>query len=127
MWCLDELMRRIVSCGFDSKMISGDAAGERGLNILALHIKPVSFVCEIHTVIEHGRRAGGGATGGGGGGAGGAMPLGTRLAIAHFRQDHGAASSFQRVVQTLEKMLKKRDLLVMDRKKRRAMQKILIG
>lgn len=71
-----------------------------------LDIKPVSFACELFTVLERGRRA--------------------HLSIARFTQEKGAASSFYKVVDTLAVVLEKRDLLVKDSKRRREMQKCLV-
>jgi len=57
------------------------------------------------TVIEHGRRS--------------------HLSIARFTQERGAASSFHKVVETLETVLKCRGLLVADERKKRMMVKTL--
>ncbi|KAI9701221.1 MAG: hypothetical protein M1836_001890 [Candelina mexicana] len=70
-----------------------------------LRIKEVAFIGEIMTVLEHGKRA--------------------QLSIARFTQQKGAASSFHKVVDTLETVLNSRGLLVRDRKRRMAMCKVL--
>jgi len=68
-------------------------------------MKEVAFAGEIMTVIEHGRRS--------------------HLSIARFTQERGAASSFHKVVETLETVLKCRGLLVADERKKRMMVKTL--
>lgn len=70
-----------------------------------LKIRPVSFACEVFAVLDHGRRA--------------------QLSVARFTQEKGAASSFYRVVSTVEDTLRHRGLLVADSKKRRAMTQVL--
>ena len=75
------------------------------LTIPDLNLKEVAFAGEIMTVIEHGKRS--------------------RLSIARFTQERGAASSFHKVVETLETVLKSRGLLVADERKRRRMVKTL--
>lgn len=75
------------------------------LTILVLNMKEVAFAGEIMTVIEHGKRS--------------------RLAIARFTQERGAASSFHKVVETLETVLRSRGMLVTDERKRRRMVKTL--
>ncbi len=74
---------------------------------IALGIKEVSFVAELFVVLEHGRRA--------------------QLCMARFTQRKGAASSFSRVVDTLEVVLKGRGLLVEEAEKTREMEGILGG
>jgi cyclophilin family peptidyl-prolyl cis-trans isomerase len=66
-----------------------------------LHLKEVSFACEIMTVIEHRKRG--------------------QLSIARFTQEKGAASSFHKVVETVEAVLKTRGMLVSDDRKRTMM------
>lgn len=73
--------------------------------ILDLNMKEAAFAGEIMTVIEHGKRS--------------------RLSIARFTQERGAASSFLKVVETLETVLKSRAMLVGDERKRRRMVKTL--
>ncbi|EPE25708.1 Protein kinase-like (PK-like) [Glarea lozoyensis ATCC 20868] len=51
-----------------------------------LDMKEVAFAAEVMTVIEHGKRS--------------------ALSIARFTQERGAASSFQKVVETMESVLK---------------------
>jgi serine/threonine-protein kinase HSL1 (negative regulator of Swe1 kinase) len=68
-------------------------------------MKEVAFAGEIMTVIEHGKRS--------------------RLSIARFTQERGAASSFQKVIETLETVLKCRGMLVGDERKKRRMVKTL--
>jgi serine/threonine-protein kinase HSL1, negative regulator of Swe1 kinase len=75
------------------------------LTMLDLNMKEVAFAGEVMTVIEHGRRS--------------------RLSIARFTQERGAASSFHKVVETLETVLKSRGMLVSDERKRRRMVKTL--
>lgn len=67
--------------------------------ILDLQIKEVTFASEIMTVIEHGKRS--------------------HLSVARFTQEKGAASSFYKVVETLEMILKSRGMLVSDERKKR--------
>ncbi|KAL2830220.1 hypothetical protein BDW59DRAFT_177989 [Aspergillus cavernicola] len=59
-----------------------------------LHIRPVEFSAGFYTVIEDGRSA--------------------NLSLVRFRQESGAASSFNKVVNTLCLVMKQRDLLVED-------------
>lgn len=59
-----------------------------------LELKPVHFHAFLYSVLEHGRKA--------------------NLSIMKFTQEKGAASSFYRVVDTLEAVLKERDMLVLD-------------
>jgi serine/threonine-protein kinase HSL1 (negative regulator of Swe1 kinase) len=68
-------------------------------------MKEVAFACELLTVIEHGKRS--------------------HLCIARFTQEKGAASSFHRVVETLEKVLKSRGMLISDERKKRMIIKTL--
>ena len=70
-------------------------------------MKEVEFAGEIMTVIEHGKRS--------------------RLSIARFTQERGAASSFHKVVDTLEIVMKSRGMLVTDERKHRRMVKTLIS
>jgi serine/threonine-protein kinase HSL1 (negative regulator of Swe1 kinase) len=65
----------------------------------------VAFAAEVMTVIEHGKRS--------------------HLSIARFTQERGAASSFHKVVETMEAVLKCRGFLVSDERKRRMMVKTL--
>lgn len=68
-------------------------------------MKEVAFACEVMKVIEHGRKS--------------------HLSIARFTQEMGAATSFHKVVETLETVLKCRGMLVADDRKRRMMIKTL--
>jgi serine/threonine-protein kinase HSL1, negative regulator of Swe1 kinase len=68
-------------------------------------MKAVSFAGEVMTVIEHGKRS--------------------HLSIARFTQERGAASSFQKVVETLESVLKCRGMLLTDERKKVMMIKTL--
>lgn len=68
-------------------------------------MKEVSFAGEIMTVIEHGKRS--------------------HLSIARFTQERGAASSFQKVVETLEQVLMTRGMLVVDEQRSKMMVKTL--
>ncbi|KFY64661.1 hypothetical protein V496_03116 [Pseudogymnoascus sp. VKM F-4515 (FW-2607)] len=70
-----------------------------------LELKQVAFACEFLTVIEHGRR--------------------NQLSIARLTQESGAASSFHRVVATLESVFQTRGLLVGEERKRLMMVKTL--
>lgn len=70
-----------------------------------LHLKEVSFACEIMTVIEHGKR--------------------NYLSIARFTQETGAASSFHKVVETMQTVFTTRGFLVADERKSRMMIKTL--
>ena len=68
-------------------------------------MKEVNFACEILTVIEHGKRS--------------------HLSIARFTQEKGAASSFYKVVETVETVLKSRGMLISDERKKRMIIKTL--
>ncbi|TVY93337.1 Serine/threonine-protein kinase [Lachnellula willkommii] len=70
-----------------------------------LDMKEVSFAGEVMTVIEHGKRL--------------------HLSIARFTQERGAASSFHKVVETLEDVLKLRGMLITDERKKKMMIKTL--
>ncbi|KAH8684631.1 hypothetical protein BGZ60DRAFT_548313 [Tricladium varicosporioides] len=70
-----------------------------------LDMREVAFAGEIMTVVEHGKRS--------------------HLSIARFTQERGAASSFQKVVETLESVLKCRGMLVADERKKRMMIKTM--
>ncbi|POS83383.1 hypothetical protein EPUL_004805 [Erysiphe pulchra] len=62
-----------------------------------------SFATEFMTVIEHRKKS--------------------ALSIARWTQEHGAASSFHKVVDTIEKVMKERNMLVAIEQKRRMMVK----
>lgn len=68
-----------------------------------LQLKPVHFHAYLYSVLEHGRKA--------------------NLSIMKFTQEKGAASSFYKVVDTLEAVLKERDLLVLDTRKKKGIEK----
>ncbi|CAG8976691.1 hypothetical protein HYALB_00010817 [Hymenoscyphus albidus] len=70
-----------------------------------LDMKEVAFAGEVMTVIEYGKRS--------------------HLSIVRFTQERGAASSFQKVVETLESVLKCRGMLLGDERKKRMMIKTL--
>ncbi|KAL8295767.1 hypothetical protein RB597_009157 [Gaeumannomyces tritici] len=70
-----------------------------------LQLKEVSFACEFITVIEHGKR--------------------NHLSIVRFTQEEGAASSFQKVVDTILSVFTSRGLLVTDKRKAKMMIKTL--
>jgi hypothetical protein len=55
----------------------------------ALRLRPVEFTAEFYTILEH-----------------------ANLSIVRFRRQNGAASSFHKVVDTLQMMLSKRGLTV---------------
>ena len=68
-----------------------------------LKLKPVYFHVHFYTVLEHGQRAG--------------------LSIVKLTQEKGAASSFYKVVETLEMVLKEHGDLVVDPAQKRALEK----
>lgn len=68
-------------------------------------MKEVAFACEFMTVIEHGKRS--------------------PLCIARFTQEKGAASSFYKVVDTVETVLNSRNMLLTDQRKKRMMMDTL--
>ncbi|KAI1636004.1 hypothetical protein F4809DRAFT_650847 [Biscogniauxia mediterranea] len=70
-----------------------------------LDMKEVSFAAEIMTVIEHGKRS--------------------QLCIVRFTQERGAASSFHKVIDTLEAVFSARNLVVTDKRKIKMMIKTL--
>ena len=72
-----------------------------------LGIKPVDFVIELFVVLEHGRRA--------------------SLSLARVTQRKGAASSFRRITETIENVMKGKGLVVLDLERRKEMEGILLG
>ncbi|KAI9044923.1 serine/threonine-protein kinase [Aspergillus affinis] len=70
-----------------------------------LRLRPVKFSAEFYTVLEHGRQA--------------------NLSLVRFRQERGAASSFQKVVDTLHLVMKQRGILVEDPSRAKKMTQIL--
>jgi serine/threonine-protein kinase HSL1, negative regulator of Swe1 kinase len=73
--------------------------------LIDLHIKPVNFHGYIYRVLERGRRA--------------------NLAVAKFTQEKGAASSFYRVCETLENVLKEKGLLIEDPIRQKGIERTL--
>jgi serine/threonine-protein kinase HSL1 (negative regulator of Swe1 kinase) len=67
-----------------------------------LHLRPVIFHVHLFTVLEHGRKC--------------------SLSLARFTQERGAVSSFYKVVDTLEAVLKERQLTVEDAVKKRGIE-----
>ncbi|KAK2800382.1 hypothetical protein FQN51_006108 [Onygenales sp. PD_10] len=70
-----------------------------------LRLSPVELSGEFFTVLEHGRHA--------------------NLSLLHLKQERGAASSFHKVVDTLQIVLKQRGLLIDDSAKAKKMMKVL--
>ncbi|KAJ9253435.1 hypothetical protein DTO207G8_4168 [Paecilomyces variotii] len=70
-----------------------------------LRLRPVEFSAEFFTVLEHGRHA--------------------NLSLIQFRQERGAASSFHKVVDSMQVVLKQHDLLVEDPARAKKMAKVL--
>ncbi|KIW89741.1 uncharacterized protein Z519_09898 [Cladophialophora bantiana CBS 173.52] len=70
-----------------------------------LQLKPVHFHAYLYSVLEHGRKA--------------------NLSIIKFTQEKGAASSFYKVVDTLEAVLKERSLLVVDTQRKKGIERSL--
>lgn len=71
----------------------------------ALSIKPVSLACELFTLLSHGRKS--------------------NLALARFTQEKGAKSSFEKVAGTLEMVLRKKGVLVEDKRVWAQMERVL--
>ncbi|KAL6239575.1 hypothetical protein BDW75DRAFT_250423 [Aspergillus navahoensis] len=70
-----------------------------------LHLRPVEFSADFYTVIEDGRQA--------------------NLSVVRFKQERGAASSFNKVVDTLCMVMKQRGLLVEDPARSKKMAQVL--
>ncbi|KAJ9603265.1 serine/threonine-protein kinase gin4 [Cladophialophora chaetospira] len=68
-----------------------------------LKLKPVHFHALLYSVLEHGRKA--------------------NLSIMKFTQEKGAASSFYKVVDTLESLLKEKDMLVVDSRRKKGIER----
>lgn len=109
MLCLRGWVRRIVS---RSLLSPDDPRQEIDTTIIdfltlsaVLSIKEVNFAVEIITVIEHGKR--------------------NHLSIVRFTQEKGAASSFHKVVDTMNSVFTGRGLLVQDKRKAKMMIKTL--
>lgn len=73
--------------------------------ILDLHLKPVHFHAHLYTVLEHGRKC--------------------NLSVARFRQEKGAASSFYKVVDTLEAVLREKDLIIENAARRKGIEQVM--
>ena len=70
--------------------------------VLDLHMKPVEFHAHFYAVLEHGHKA--------------------SLSIIKFTQERGAASSFYKVCETLEMVLKERHITVTDPVKKKGIE-----
>jgi serine/threonine-protein kinase HSL1, negative regulator of Swe1 kinase len=70
---------------------------------LDLHLKPVNFHAHLFTVLERGRRC--------------------NLSVIRFTQERGAASSFYKVVETLEAVLSEREFLVTEPARKKGIEK----
>ncbi|KAI0837944.1 Pkinase-domain-containing protein [Hypoxylon sp. FL0890] len=70
-----------------------------------LNLKEASFAAEIMTVVEHGRR--------------------NQLSVVRFTQERGAASTFHKVIDTMDSIFGGRNLLVADKQKAKIMVKML--
>ena len=75
------------------------------LRIQVLRLREVEFTAEFFTVLEHGRQA--------------------NLSLVRFKQERGAASSFNKVVDTVYLMLKQRGLIVDDPERAKKMSRVL--
>lgn len=72
---------------------------------IVLRLREVEFTAEFYTVLEHGRQA--------------------NLSLVRFKQERGAASSFNKVVETVQSMLKSRGMLVEDPARAKKMSRVL--
>lgn len=70
-----------------------------------LHLREVEFTAEFYTVLEHGRQA--------------------NLSLVRFKQERGAASSFNKVVDTVHGTLKRRGMVVEDPSRAKKMSRVL--
>ncbi|KAJ5825258.1 hypothetical protein N7474_002396 [Penicillium riverlandense] len=70
-----------------------------------LRLREVEFIAEFYTVLEHGRQA--------------------NLSLVRFKQERGAASSFNKVVDTVHMMLRHRGMIVEDPVRARKMSRVL--
>ncbi|OTA61429.1 Pkinase-domain-containing protein, partial [Hypoxylon sp. EC38] len=70
-----------------------------------LNLREASFAAEIMTVVEHGRR--------------------NHLSVVRFTQERGAASTFHKVVDTMDAVFGSRGLLITDKHKAKIMVKML--
>lgn len=72
---------------------------------IVLRLKEVEFTAEFYTVLEHGRQA--------------------NLSLVRFKQERGAASSFNKVVDTVHMLLKSRGMIVEDPVRAKKMSRVL--
>lgn len=70
-----------------------------------LRLKGVEFTAEFYTVLEHGRKA--------------------NLSLVRFKQERGAASSFNKVVDTVHMVMNSRRLVVEDATRAKKMARVL--
>ncbi|KAF7518786.1 hypothetical protein PCG10_010563 [Penicillium crustosum] len=70
-----------------------------------LHLREVEFTAEFYTVLEHGHQA--------------------NLSLVRFKQERGAASSFNRVVETVQNTLMRRGMVVEDPSRAKKMSRVL--
>ncbi|KAJ5657431.1 uncharacterized protein N7484_001080 [Penicillium longicatenatum] len=70
-----------------------------------LRLREVEFTAEFYTVLEHGRQA--------------------NLSLVKFKQERGAASSFNKVVDTVHQIMKSRGLIVEDPTRAKKMARVL--
>lgn len=73
--------------------------------IIELNLKEATFAAEIMTVIEHGKR--------------------NQLCIVRFTQERGAATTFHKVIDTMDEVFNARGLLIVDKYKTKMMIKTL--
>ena len=73
--------------------------------VIVLRLRSVEFTAEFFNVLEHGRQA--------------------NLSLVRLRAEGGAASSFNKVVETLTVVLKQRKFLVEDSTRAKDMRKLL--
>ncbi|CAG7942867.1 unnamed protein product [Penicillium salamii] len=70
-----------------------------------LQLREVEFTAEFYTVLEHGRQA--------------------NLSLVRFKQERGAASSFNKVVETVHNTLQRRGIVVEDPTRAKKMSRVL--
>ncbi|KXG54361.1 uncharacterized protein PGRI_075050 [Penicillium griseofulvum] len=70
-----------------------------------LHLREVEFTAEFYTVLEHGHQA--------------------NLSLVRFKQERGAASSFNKVVETVHNTLMRRGMVVEDASRAKKMSRVL--
>ena len=70
-----------------------------------LRLREIEFTAEFYTVLEHGCQA--------------------NLSLVRFKQERGAASSFNKVVETVQSMLKSRGMVVEDAGRAKKMSRVL--